>query len=150
MLGRNLKLMDVPESAFGKGGAIAHSTHMYPYKLWFESWERLGRSLSFVGTPPPARQQSLGLQKRGYCETLVSFCPFNYAPAKIPALQILASLSCASSLWPQVLSSWTTFASPVYFQVCKPTWTPQCTSHITDQICVQPILSLKLDDVDWG
>lgn len=91
MLGRNLKLMDVPESAFGKGGAIAHSTHMYPYKLWFESWERLGRSLSFVGTPPPARQQSLGLQKRGYCETLVSFCPFNYAPAKIPALQILAN-----------------------------------------------------------
>ena len=31
MLGRNLKLMDMPESAFGKGGAIAHSTHMYHY-----------------------------------------------------------------------------------------------------------------------
>ena len=28
MLGRNLKLMDVPESAFGKGCAIAHSTHI--------------------------------------------------------------------------------------------------------------------------
>lgn len=55
-----------------------------------------------------------------------------YLPCK--SLQILASLSCASSLWPQVLSSWTTFAS-LYFQVCKPTWTPQCTSHITDQIC---------------